>query len=115
MRNIATVLDEQRHYFKLGQTRPYRFRIQQLKQLKQMLRANEPQIYKALKQDLNKSKHETLTTELGLLYMEIDFALKHLKQWMQPKKVKTPVTHKGAKNYRDQETYRVALIIAPWN
>src|SRR5699024_8192541 len=45
----------------------------------------------------------------------IDFALKHLKQWMQPKRVKTPVTHKGSKNYIYQEPYGVALIIAPWN
>src|SRR5690625_7642384 len=90
MPNIATVLDEQRHYYKSNETRSYCFRTKQLKQLKQMLRTNESQIYKALKQDLNKSKHETLTTELGLLYMEIDFVLKHLKQWMQPKRVKTP-------------------------
>ena len=115
MPNIATVLDEQRHYYKSNETRSYCFRTKQLKQLKQMLRTNESQIYKALKQDLNKSKHETLTTELGLLYMEIDFVLKHLKQWMQPKRVKTPVTHKGSKNYIYQEPYGVALIIAPWN
>src|SRR5699024_1102887 len=115
MPNIATVLDEQHHYYKSNETRSYCFRTKQLKQLKQMLKTNESQIYKALKQDLNKYKHEKLTTGLWLLYMEIEFAIKQLKQWKQPKRVKTPVTHKSSKNYIYQEPYGVALLIAPWN
>ncbi|WP_106497249.1 aldehyde dehydrogenase [Lentibacillus sp. Marseille-P4043] len=80
-----------------------------------MLKANEKRIYQALKMDLNKSQHETLTTELGFLYTEIDFALKHLKDWMEPEKADTPITHKGTKNYIVREPYRVTLVISPWN
>src|SRR5699024_3717670 len=62
-----------------------------------------------------KSKQETLTTELGILYTEIDMALKHLKDWMKPEKVPAPLTHKGTKNMIYKEPYGVTLVIAPWN
>src|SRR5690625_5018112 len=98
-----------------NQTKSYPFRKKQLMKLKQMLEANEDKIYTALKNDLNKSKHEVLTTELGILYTEINFALKHLKKWMELKNVPSPLTHKGAKNYIIYEPYGVTLIISPWN
>src|SRR5699024_5599581 len=69
----------------------------------------------ALKEDLNKSEHETLTTELGVLYTEIDFVLKNLQRWMEPEKVASPMTHKGTKNYILREPFGVTLVISPWN
>src|SRR5690625_3430920 len=80
-----------------------------------MLVKNESKIYTALKNDLNKSKHEALTTELGILYTEINFCLKHLKDWMKDELVDAPLTHKGTKNYIKHEPYGATLIIAPWN
>lgn len=115
MEAISRLIDSQKRFFKSGKTRDYAFRKAQLKQLQKMLKANEKEIYHALKQDLRKSKHETLTTELGILYMEIDTALKHLKEWMKPEKVPAPVTHKGTKSTVLKEPYGVTLIISPWN
>lgn len=115
MGKCHAILEQQRHYFNTGKTKKRSFRLDQLKKLKNTLKTYEAEIYKALKQDLNKSAHESLTTELGFIYMEIDFALKNLKQWMQPRKVQAPITHKGTQNYIYQEPYGVALIIAPWN
>ncbi|WP_331713897.1 aldehyde dehydrogenase [Lentibacillus sp. JNUCC-1] len=106
---------KQKTYFFKGETRSYSFRTAQLKSLKKMLKQYEKQIYQALKDDLNKSKHETLTTELGILYTEIDFALKHLKDWMKPEKVEAPITHKGTENKIYKEPFGVCLVIAPWN
>lgn len=57
-----------------------------------MLKKHESKIYMALKKDLNKSKHETLTTELGFLYSEIDVAIKNLRYWMAAEKVPSPIT-----------------------
>jgi len=115
METISYLVNKQRNYFHSGVTREYAFRKKQLKQLRKMLKKNETRIYQALKHDLRKSKHETLTTELGILYTEIDMALKHLKDWMKPEKVPTPLTHKGTKNIVLKEPYGVTLIIAPWN
>src|SRR5699024_5220026 len=71
--------------------------------------------YTALRNDLNKSKHETLTTELGILYTELSFAERHLKEWMTPETTKTPLTHKGTTNEIYHEPYGTVLVVAPWN
>lgn len=114
MMDIESVMKAQRDFFN-NQTLDYEFRITQLKKLKQMLNRYEDEIYQALREDLNKSRFETLTTELGVLYVEIDFALKHLKDWMKPERAKAPITHKGTKNYIYKEPYGVTLIISAWN
>lgn len=69
----------------------------------------------ALKTDLHKSEFEAYTTEIGFVLEEIRFTLKHLKKWSKPTRVRTPITHFGAKSYVMKEPYGVALIIAPWN
>ncbi|API90476.1 aldehyde dehydrogenase [Virgibacillus pantothenticus] len=115
MTNIAQLVANQRTFFLNGNTMDYTVRKQQLQKLKSMLKENEASIYQALKTDLNKSKHETLTTELGFLFMEIDHTLKQLQNWMEPIKVSAPITHKGTKNYIIKEPLGVCLVISPWN
>ncbi|SES82152.1 aldehyde dehydrogenase (NAD+) [Oceanobacillus limi] len=115
MHNVEQLVQEQRSYFLSGNTMAYQFRIKQLKALKKMLKNYEKEIYKAIKNDLNKSSYEALTTEIGFLFMEIDFTIKHLKEWMAPVKVDTPITHKGSKSYIHKEPFGVTLVIAPWN
>lgn len=115
MEELETLIFNQRAYFLNGNTLSHSFRNEQLQKLKTMLKENESNIYHALKTDLNKSEHETLTTELGVLYAEIDLAIKNLQRWMEPEKVPAPLTHKGTKNYILKEPYGVALVIAPWN
>lgn len=110
-----TLVANQRAFFLNGNTLDYSFRREQLQKLKQMLKDYEDEIYQALKIDLNKSNHETLTTELGFLYAEIDIAIKHLQNWMEPSKVSAPMTHKGSRNFILKEPYGVALVISPWN
>jgi len=115
MENAASLVSDQRAFFLNGNTLEYDFRKKQLQKLKNMLKDNEPKIYRALKRDLNKSKHEVMTTELGLIYSEIDLALRNLKYWMAPEKVQSPLTHKGSKSFILKEPYGVTLIISPWN
>jgi len=115
MEYIQTILSNQRAFFLNGNTVDYEFRKSQLEKLKKVLKDNENKIFRALKRDLNKSQQDTLTTELSLLYSEIDLTIKNLKLWMEPDKVHTPITHKGSKSYIMKEPYGVVLIIAPWN
>jgi aldehyde dehydrogenase (NAD+) len=114
MTNIETLIQNQKQFF-LKSTFDYDFRIEQLDKLKSMLRHHEEAIYDALRKDLNKSSFETLTTELGVLYSEIDHARRNLKDWMKPQRVKAPITHKGTRNYVYKEAYGVTLVIAAWN
>lgn len=115
MERIHNLVENQRTFFMNGNTIDYEYRKENLKKLKKMLKDYESEIYYALKQDLNKSKHETFTTELGFLYSEIDFALRNLRSWMAPAKVPSPLSHKGSKSYIIQEPYGVVLVISPWN
>ncbi|UJL44781.1 aldehyde dehydrogenase [Virgibacillus sp. NKC19-16] len=115
MKQIEEVVAHQRAFFLNGNTLDYAVRKEQLQKLKEMLKTNERGIYHALKKDLNKSRHETLTTELGFLYTELDFAIKNLSGWMEPTKVRSPITHKGSKSFILKEPYGVSLIMSPWN
>ena len=113
--NIPSIIEQQRSFFSTGKTKEIDFRLEQLGKLKKAVKEREPQIIEALKQDLNKSELEAYATEIGILYEEINLMMKNLRTWAKPEKVKTPITHAGAKSYIYPEPYGVTLIIAPWN
>lgn len=115
MEHIHTLVKNQQTFFINGNTIDYEYRKDKLQRLKKMLKNHESEIYYGLKQDLNKSKHEAFVTELGILYSEIEFAIRNLRSWMAAEKVPSPLSHKGSKSYIIQEPYGVALIISPWN
>ncbi len=112
---INELVEHQRTFYYTESTKPYSFRKEQLNTLKNMIEENEQSIIHVLYRDLHKSEFESYTTEIGFLYSEITSAIKNLKEWMKPQKVKTPLTHAGSKSYLYQEPYGVTLIIAPWN
>ena len=105
----------QKSWFNEGQTKSYAFRKEQLLTMKKMLTTFEKPILNALKFDLNKSEYEAYASEIAFLKSEIDHHVKQLKSWMQPTKVKTPLTHTGSKNFIRKEPYGTVLVIAPWN
>jgi aldehyde dehydrogenase (NAD+) len=84
--------ETQRQFFESGKTRSYAFRKGQLNRLKKCIRAHEEAITEALQQDLRKAPLESYTTEIGFVHGEINYTLKHLKEWMKPEKVDTRLT-----------------------
>ncbi|MCZ2991334.1 hypothetical protein NYY86_24735, partial [Acinetobacter baumannii] len=68
-----------------------------LKKLYEGIQHFEEEIFQALKLDLNKSVHESFTTEVGYVLKEISFQLKHMSSWSKPKRVRTALTHFGSK------------------
>lgn len=106
---------DQKEYFNRNKTKSYDFRLKQLKRLKKAILDNEALIVQALKKDLNKSATESYMTEIGMVLSEISFAIRHLKRWMKPRKVATPVSQMIAKSRIYKEPYGVVLVIAPWN
>src|SRR5699024_10266957 len=89
--------------------------IKQLKRLKEAIKAHDVLIYDALKKDLNKPVFESYVTELGSVYSEIDYMIKHVKDWAKPKRIPTSLAHFYSKSHIYQEPYGRVLIIAPWN
>lgn len=109
------LVNKQKAYFQTGATKSAEFRIAQLKKLYNAIVKNEEIIINALKADLNKSDFEAYSTEIGFTLKEITEAIKNVKKWMKPKRVRTPITHIGTKSKIYREPYGVTLIISPWN
>lgn len=112
---MMQVKAEQEMFLRSGITLDVKFRIRQLKRLKEAIKAHDVLIYAALKKDLNKPVFESYVTELGSVYNEIDYMIKHVKDWAKPKRVPTSLAHFYSKSHIYQEPYGRVLIIAPWN
>lgn len=112
---VLTQLAQTASFFSSGATKDYQFRKHQLQVLKKALYQYEEAIYTALYTDLRKNKEECWVTEIGFTIAEINFALKHLKSWMQPKKVPTNLLNFPGKSFLLSEPLGVVLIIGPWN
>ena len=111
----AQLIRRQRTYFQSGATLPYSFRVQQLRQLKRMFQENEQQILEALAIDLGKPAFEAFASEIGLVYEEINYTLKHLKRWMRPERVGTPLAILPSRSEIHKEPLGVTFIIGAWN
>ncbi len=112
---IPEIVAAQREYFCSGATRSYEFRRDALLALQRAVRENEDRIAAAMRQDLNKSPFESYLCETGLVLDEVRFHLKHLKRWMQPARVRTPLAQFPSRSFTSPEPYGVALIMSPWN
>ncbi|MDM5461475.1 MULTISPECIES: aldehyde dehydrogenase [Bacillus cereus group] len=113
--SISSIVNKQKEYFYKGHTRSVETRKNNLKKLYDGIQRFEDEIFQALKLDLNKSVHESFTTEIGYVLKEISFQMKHISSWSKPKRVRTALTHFGSKGKVAPEPYGVTLIIAPWN
>ena len=113
--SISQTLTRLRAFFAAGKTRDVEFRIDQLKKLKEGIRKYEPEIIAALYDDFRKPPFESYATEIGILYTEIDHAVRHIRSWLRPRRVATPIIHFLSRSRIYHEPYGVVLIISPWN
>ncbi len=115
MKEIKNTVRTQRNYFRSGLTRDVGFRLEQLRKLKGLLYYHEEEITEAVRQDFSKPPFETFATEIGLLYNEIDYILKHLKKWTKPNRVRGSLVNFPSRNYIHHQPYGVSLVIGAWN
>lgn len=112
---ITEIIAQQRNFFDSNETKSVKFRIQQLKKLKRLLKENEAQLNKAIFEDFGKSDFETYVTELATIYHEINIFLKHLKSWSKPKRVISNLANFPSRSYVFPEPLGNTLIIGAWN
>ena len=112
---LTDALTEMRRYYDTGATGLYRFRRQQLLTLKRTVLEFETEINRALYEDLKKNPEEVWTTEIGLLLQDISHSLKHLKQWMQPQRLRTNLLNFPSASYLYPAPKGVVLVIGAWN
>lgn len=114
-KNITEIVKNCKSFFNENGTKNYSFRLEQLKKLKTVLQENEKEILNALYSDLHKTMFEGYFAELAIVNDELDFAIKHLKKWMRPKKVPTPPAHFKSSSKIMYEPFGTVLIMSPWN
>ena len=112
---FKNIVEKQKEFFKTNTTKSVEYRISILQKLEKVIRANEKRILSALYEDLSKSEAEAYMTEIGIVYGEIHEALKNVKKWSKPKKVRGSLGTFPAKSYVYSEPYGVVLILSPWN
>jgi aldehyde dehydrogenase (NAD+) len=113
--NYQELVSKQRAFYQTEITKSYAFRRDALIKLKEAIKMHETDILNALQMDLGKSHFEGFLTEISVVLLELNDAIKHLKKWMKVKKVATPLTLFKAKSYLYQEPYGTVLIMSPWN
>ena len=110
---IPDVVAQQRQFFATGQTKSLEFRLKQLQRLKQSIIERQEDILAAAKADLGRPAFEAYY-EIATL-AEVNKALKELKRWMKPEKVKVGIDQFPGSAWRQPEPLGVVLIIGPWN
>ncbi|MEL6694793.1 MAG: aldehyde dehydrogenase family protein [Bacteroidota bacterium] len=90
-------------------------RIKKLKKLHDSVMNHQKEIHEAMYQDFRKHPAEVDLSEIYAVTGEIKHAIKHLKGWMKPQPVETPVAFLGSSSYIHYEPKGVCLIISPWN
>ena len=103
------------HFPEAGQTTA-RERIRNLKALRKTISGPYKQaIRDALLKDFGKPGLETDLTEIYPVCSEIRLAEKNLREWMRPKRVRSPLTLLGSSSRIRYESKGVCLILSPWN
>ncbi|AFY72832.1 NAD-dependent aldehyde dehydrogenase [Synechococcus sp. PCC 7502] len=113
--SIPEIVETQRQFFNTGVTKELKFRLEQLKLLAKITENNDRRTLDALKADLHKPAIEAYGSEILVTLGEIKYTLKHLKSWVKPQKVPTPLSQFIASSYIYTEPVGVVLIISPWN
>ena len=112
---IEALVKEQKSYFELGQTLDIKFRIENLKKLRNTIKKYEKEIMASLYEDLGKSDYESYMCEIGMALSEITFLIKNTKKLSKEKRVKTPLAQFSSKSYTKPSPYGNTLIMSPWN
>lgn len=90
-------------------------RIAKLKRLLQAIYRRREDIRRALYQDFKKPAAEVDISEIFAVTQEIKHAIKHLKRWMKPQRIKPTLAMMTTRSNVRHEPKGVVLIIAPWN
>jgi len=112
---ISATLARLRQTFDSGKTRPIEWRIRQLEEIARAMHEHESDFAEAIRKDLGKCRFEAVMTEMSFVDAEAKYARKHLRGWMKPTRVRTPMMAQPGRSYIEPEPKGVVLIIAPWN
>ena len=104
----------QRNYFESGATRSYEFRLRQLKKLKDAIVQYQGQIQDALHADIGRPPFEAYI-EISTAIEDLKHTIKHLKNWMKPKRVGTSMWAQPGRSRIESTPQGVTFLLGPYN
>ena len=113
---VHTLVENQREFFRSGKTLDVRWRLEQLKSLKQAVLTHRQELESALGEDLGRAPFEAYFCDIGSLVLEINEAIHGLRRWARPE-----TRFSGFHCFPAVVTkvykipYGVSLIISPFN
>ncbi len=90
-------------------------RIGKLIRLRDAIMAHREDLQAAIHADYGKHPSETDITEIYPCIAEINHTISHLRKWMKPKRVGTPLALFGTRSQLHYEPKGLVLILSPWN
>jgi aldehyde dehydrogenase (NAD+) len=113
--DVKALFDSQVNHQRIVARSSAKERIQKLKKLHQAVLNNKEKIRKALHEDYRKHPSEVDLTEIYPVTGDIKHTISHLRRWMRPQHVNTPLSLMGSSSWVHYEPKGVCLIISPWN
>jgi len=90
-------------------------RIEKIRRLREAIFAHRADLHAALWEDYRKPAPEIDLSEIYPAVSEAKHAMRHLRRWMKPRRVPTPLALLGSRSRIVYEPKGLALIISPWN
>jgi aldehyde dehydrogenase (NAD+) len=90
-------------------------RIEKLERFRKAILARQAELTKAMYADFRKPPAEVELTEIQPVLSELKHTISHLRKWMKPQRVGTPITLFGTSSRVRLEPKGVVLILSPWN
>lgn len=115
MIQYSDIFNAQKQFFATGATKSIKYRKEVLKKLYSLIHSNEDKLNEAIYKDFKKSIIETYTTELSLIYAEIQYFIKNIDRLCKPIKRGTNMANIPAKFRIIREPMGCILIIGAWN
>ncbi|MEA3452274.1 MAG: aldehyde dehydrogenase family protein, partial [Bacteroidota bacterium] len=112
---INLTIEKQRKFYSTHKTRDLKYRVENLKKLKNAILSNIDDLYEAFHKDLRKSKTEAYGTEIGLVLSELSLFIKKTKRWGRPRRVPTGLLNFKSVSYVYPEPFGHVLLVSPWN
>jgi aldehyde dehydrogenase (NAD+) len=114
-KDLQQLLGLQLDFFRSGELRDLALRVEALKSIRSAIVERKDELLEALSRDLGKPLAESYMAEYVFTLQELDFTLKHLKQWAKPQRVGTPWYFMPARSWVEREAFGRVLIFGPWN
>ncbi|WP_411817391.1 coniferyl aldehyde dehydrogenase [Hyphococcus sp. DH-69] len=115
-RELERLFALQKNAYKTAPYPSYEERIANLDRLIRLTEANEENFIDAISKDFgNRARHETIIAEIVVTVSGVKHAKGHLKKWMRPRKVSTPLHMLPARSRIEPQPLGVVGIISPWN